>query len=85
MDSFVIRPTWENYIKGWDPNISLDQCTTLLWELTCFPFGSKEQVEEQIDEVMTSLKTGKTFMDLYEERDNEITNELKKYKENDNV
>lgn len=81
MDSFIIRQSWENYIRGYNPNMSSEDCNYILWEHTAFPMGGIKETENQIDEVMAKLKSGMTFRELDKERDEYISRELEKYKQ----
>ena len=46
----LIPDTWINLVASIWPNITEAQCDLLLWETTCFPFGSAEKVEQQLKE-----------------------------------
>ena len=41
---------WINLVKKHWPGIEDDAANEVLWNATCFPMGSAEQIEEQIKE-----------------------------------
>lgn len=46
--------TWYDLVRRYFPNASDELCEYILWEETCFPVGSVEDVERQIRELRAS-------------------------------
>lgn len=40
--------TWNDLVRQYFPNADDEMANFILWELTCFPLGSAEQVKEQL-------------------------------------
>jgi hypothetical protein len=42
--------TWNDLVQSIWPNVTAEQAEILLWETTCFPMGTAEDVERQLRE-----------------------------------
>jgi len=40
--------TWRDLVKRFFPDVTEEECNFILWELTCYPFGSVLQVARQL-------------------------------------
>mgnify|MGYP003323478920 CR=1 FL=1 len=45
--------TWPELVRTIWPKATDDQVELLLWETTCYPMGSAEQVEQQLRDIYT--------------------------------
>jgi hypothetical protein len=43
--------TWVDLVREYFPDIAAEDAEYLLWEKTCFPLGSLEQVKQQLAEL----------------------------------
>lgn len=46
--------TYEDLVRRYFPDATDDEVGFILWEKTCFPFGTAEHIEEQILEFKAS-------------------------------
>ncbi|MHB1023313.1 MAG: hypothetical protein ACYC0Z_12980 [Acidobacteriaceae bacterium] len=53
--------TWHDLVRRYFPTASDSQCDKLLWNCTCFPFGTAETVERQIK---AHAASGKNVVDV---------------------
>lgn len=44
---------WVNLVQKHWPDISAEDANQILWNATCFPMGSADQIEEQIKQAYT--------------------------------
>ena len=61
--------SWNDLVRAWIPEASNAVCESLLWEGTCFPMGSVEQVERQIAEAASFPTVGDYLNDCYRKLD----------------
>ena len=49
--------TWIDLVREYFPDAADSECDRLLWNDTCFPFGTIEQVQAQLERHAASGKT----------------------------
>jgi len=43
--------TWRDLVRQYWPSVTDEEADSILWNCTCFPFGSLERVREQLAEL----------------------------------
>jgi hypothetical protein len=73
--------TANDLVRKHIPDATDKECHDILWNLTAFPFAGPEKTEEQIIEFAES---DLNYNEYYQKIDEEIREELKKIREEDN-
>lgn len=53
----MTRMSWADLVREYFPDADDEMCDYILWERTCYPIGSLEQVKHQLQALSTNIKS----------------------------